>query len=44
VLVQVRQYVRSDESGCAGEYYVHGLAASCVSKLELVRSSESKSQ
>jgi hypothetical protein len=33
VLVQICQYMRSDEPGCAGEYYVHGLAASCVSKL-----------
>src|SRR6266566_7898237 len=24
VLVQIRQYVRSDETGCAGEYYFHG--------------------
>jgi hypothetical protein len=33
VLVQIRQYMRSDEPGCAGEYYLHGLAASRVSKL-----------
>ena len=24
VLVQIRQYVRSDEPGCASEYYFHG--------------------
>src|SRR6266700_8123602 len=30
VLVQVRQYVRSDESGWAGEYYFHGRTASCL--------------
>jgi hypothetical protein len=28
VLVQIRQYMRSDEPGCAGEYHVHSLAAS----------------